>query len=125
MKIYAVTQGIYSGYHIISLTTDKLVAESLARRFSRKFDDTNVEEYEDGSFLMAGSIYRVWSFGTNMQGCELDESEYNIPNIGIVNHVSGNKELYTTYIIAGSNEQALKIGKDRIMRYIAEQEGIL
>ena len=125
MKIYAVTQGIYSGYHIIALTTSKLVAESLASRFSRVFDEANVEEYDDGSFLMAGSIYRVWSFGTNMQGCELDESEYNIPNIGIVNHVGGNKELYTTYILAKSKEQALKIGKDRIMMYIAEQEGIL
>lgn len=125
MKIYAVTQGIYSGYHIITLTTNKLVAESLARRFSRGFDEANVEEYDDGSFLMAGSIYRVWSFGTNMQGCELDESEYNIQHIGIVNHVGGNKNLYTTYILAGSKEQALRIGKDHIMRYIAEQKGIL
>ena len=34
MKIYVVTDGMYSDYHIITATIDKGVAEKIAKRFS-------------------------------------------------------------------------------------------
>ena len=60
MKLYAVTKGDYSNYHIITLTQNKDTAKALAKRFSDCYDEAAVETWEDGQFLMGGSIYRVW-----------------------------------------------------------------
>lgn len=124
MKLYAVTKGDYSDYHIVTITANKDTAEAPAKRFSGYLDDAQVEEYEDGQFLMGGSIYRVWSCGTEIRGCELDESDYNIQDIGKVSLIGANWNMYVTYVIAGSEEQASKIGKDRIVKYIAEKENL-
>lgn len=124
MKLYAVTKGDYSDYHIITLTRNKDTANAIAKRFSSYEDDARVEEYEDGQFLMGGSIYRVWSYGTNVRGCELDESDYNVQDIGEVRQISQSGNMYVTYVIAGSEEQAFKIGKDRIVKDIAGRIGI-
>ena len=36
----------------------------------------------------------------------------------------GGKEMYYTHVLADTSEKAAKIGKDRIMKYIAEKEGL-
>lgn len=124
MKLYAVTKGDYSNYHIITLTQNRNTAKALAKRFSDAYDEAAVETWEDGQFLMGGSIYRVWSYGTEIRGCELDESDYNVQDIGMVSHISDKGNMYVTYVIAGSEEQASKIGKDRIVKHIAGRIGL-
>lgn len=124
MKLYAVTKGDYSNYHIITLTQNKDTAVALAKRFSGYYDGASVETWEDGQFLMGGSIYRVWTYGTEIRGVELDEADYNVQDIGIVRHIGCNGNMYVTYVIAGSEEEASKIGKDRIVKHIAERIGI-
>lgn len=45
MKLYAITDGEYSEYEIITLTADEKKAERLAKMLN-----ANVEEYEDGEY---------------------------------------------------------------------------
>ena len=45
MKIYVVTRGVYSDYHIITATTDKALAERIAKKFDREYGDTSVEVF--------------------------------------------------------------------------------
>lgn len=124
MKLYAVTKGDYSAYHIITLTQNKDAAKALAKRFSDHYDEAAVETWEDGQFLMGGSIYRVWSCGTEIRGVELDESDYNVQDIGMVSHISDKWNMYVTYVVAGSEEEASKIGKDMIVKQIAGRMGL-
>lgn len=51
MKLYAVTKGSYSDYHIITLSRSKRRAERIAQKCSDKYDDAVVEEYEDSDFI--------------------------------------------------------------------------
>lgn len=45
MKLYAITDGEYSDYGIITLTADEAKAERLAKMLN-----ANIEEYEDGEY---------------------------------------------------------------------------
>lgn len=60
MKLYAITDGEYSDYGIITLTADEKKAERLAKMLN-----ANVEEYEDGEYDTVlnhegESIYNVY-----------------------------------------------------------------
>lgn len=46
--IYVITKGSYSDYGICAVTTDKARAEELKLLYSDRYDDANIEEYEDG-----------------------------------------------------------------------------
>lgn len=52
-KIYVVTQGDYSDYHIIACFTDKEKAELCAKIYSDYYDEAGVEEYDikDNDFI--------------------------------------------------------------------------
>lgn len=60
MKLYAITDGEYSDYRIITLTADEAKAKRLAKMLN-----ANVEEYEDGEYDTVlnhegESIYNVY-----------------------------------------------------------------
>lgn len=60
MKLYAITDGEYSDYGIITLTADEKKAERLAKMLN-----ANVEEYEDGEYDTVlnhedESVYKVY-----------------------------------------------------------------
>ena len=63
MKLYAVTKGDYSEYHIIALTVSNDAAKKIAKRFSGT-NDAMVEEYEDGEIILGRSyILSEWWMG--------------------------------------------------------------
>lgn len=133
MKLYAVTKGEYSGYHIIALTADKDVAEKLAKKYSNRTNlycftgEARVEEYEDGVVLVDRDCYFVRVVGGNVtevvapntEEAWFDEEEelYNES----VGEASMNDSYYT-YVLARNPNEAAKIGKDRVMQYIASRE---
>lgn len=58
-KLYAVTSGEYTDYHIITLTESRRRAEKIAEMY-----DANVEEYEDNEELTAKPLtYTVYAYG--------------------------------------------------------------
>lgn len=132
MKLYAVTKGEYSDYHIIALTTDKDVAEKLAKKYSNRAntycfaEDAEVEEYEDGVVLLDRDCYFVRVVGGNVTEVIApnteetwfndDEKLYNESVVG--DRMNG----YYTYVLARNPDEAAKIGKDRVMKYIASRE---
>lgn len=52
MKIYVVTQGSYSDYHIITATTDEKLANKIAKKFGWYNYMTRVEEYDDAELYL-------------------------------------------------------------------------
>ena len=124
MKLYAVTKGDYSGYHIITLTASKDAAKKIAKRFSGTYD-AKVEEYEDGEIILGKELYFVRMVDGNIDDVTEDDSEYNLFDTSVYHgNTWGGKPMYHTHVLTDSAEKAAKIGKDRIMKYIAEKEGL-
>lgn len=66
MKVYVITEGNYSDYHICTVTTNKERAEKLVKIFSDNWDDAKIEEYdtesETNKAALAGRIpFSVYS----------------------------------------------------------------
>lgn len=51
MKVYVITKGAYSGYHICAVATDKKKAEILRKAFSDSRDKAEIETYETDQFI--------------------------------------------------------------------------
>lgn len=124
MKLYAVAKGDYSDYHIITLTASKDAAKKIAKQFSGTYD-ARVEEYEDGEIILGKELYFVRMVDGNIDDVSVDESEYHLFDTSVFwGHMYSGKEMYYTHVLTDTAEKAAKIGKDRIMRYIAKKEGL-
>ena len=125
MKLYAVTKGDYSDYHIITLTADKEAAKKIAKMFSDECDVAKVEEYEDGKIILGKKLYFVRMVDGNVDDVAEDLSDYYLFDASVYRwHANRGKGLYYTHVLTDTAEKAAKIGKDRIMKYIAEKEGL-
>ena len=135
MKLYAVTKGDYSAYHIIALTADKDVAGKLAKKYSNRtnmygdgFGEAKVEEYEDGVALLDRDCYFVRVENGNVTEVVPPNTEdtwffeedelYN----DSVQPMKSDTNSYYTHVLARNADEAAKIGKDRIMQHIASRE---
>lgn len=124
MKLYAVTKGDYSDYHIITLTASKDAAKKIAKRFSGTYDAI-VEEYEDGEIILGKELYFVRMVDGNIDDVSVDKSDYALFDTSVCHgNTWGGKPMYYTHVLTDSAEKAEKIGKDRIMKYIAEKENL-
>ena len=125
MKLYAVTKGDYSNYHIITLTQDRETAKKIAKRFSDEYNVAKVEEYEDGKIILGNYLYFVRVVGGIVDDVVESDSEYNLYDTFVsYGTMIGGEKMYYTYVLTDTAEKAAKIGKDRIMKYIAEKEGL-
>ena len=125
MKLYAVTKGDYSDYHIITLTASKDAAKKIAKRFSDEYNVAKVEEYEDGKIILGNYLYFVRVVGGIVDDVVESDSEYNLYDTFVsYGTMIGGEKMYYTYVLTDSAEKAAKIGKDRIMKFIAKKEGL-
>ena len=126
MKLYAVTKGDYSDYHIITLTADKEAAKKIAKMFSDgEYDKAKVEEYEDGKIILGKKLYFVRVVDGNVDDVSEDFSDYYLFDTSVFwGHRNRGKDIYYTHVLTDTAEKAEKIGKDRIMKYIAEKENL-
>lgn len=123
-KIYVVTKGTYSGYHIITATTDKKLANEIAKRFDGQFSEsrTRVETYENAEIYLK-PIWIVYfdSFGNvddiiRAEGadCYQDVGNYDIIHSG----------LGYVYVQADNEEHAIKIASEKRAEFLARKTGI-
>lgn len=138
MKIYVITAGSYSDYHICAVSEDEQKAELLAKKFSSLGDDANIEEfdtednerilsykclydcYEDLIFQQTPITVKECSFEfvTDKSFCveEIRFGPYH------KSHVVVNK--LHVVVNADNEEQALKIAADKFAQYKAEHMGL-
>lgn len=116
MTLYAITKGEYSDYHICALTADKEKAERLKKIFTDKWDEAEIEEYEDGE---NGEIKIMWRYdvGTgNVDPAEYEGTEMVVEdNYGCVCSVQ---------VYAPDANKACKKAFDMLAKYRAEQAGL-
>lgn len=118
-KIYAVTKGVYSDYHIIALTTDKRVAEGIKQKFTDGWGIPDIETYEDGEYILDAQCYfiKVSPDGEALEFYEAnDEYAYNRgPEVNI----DIDRNFYLYVITDKGEEVAKKIAFDKIAEFKA------
>lgn len=119
-KVYVVTRGDYSDYHIITATTNKDIANQIAKKFGAK-----VEIYDD-SEIYTKTVFGVTfnKVGDVMYCYELSEYDYP-PNNQIIQHKRNNEICLYLEVEADDEQSAIKIGAEKRAKFLAEQEGIV
>lgn len=123
MKIYVITKGEYSSYHIVGATTDKKVALKLKKIHENEFCSTRIEVYED-SFEKALPIYEVFS-DKETKNIEINRQDvplYTIKKIGVIQETPSG---YIFDVQAENEKIAKKIFFDTLAQEKAKKEGII
>lgn len=120
MKIYAITKGEYSDYHICALTIDKAKAERLAKIYSDSWRKASISTFDDGEYNdEVLGFYLVWT--------GFDDASFQ----GIFNQKTHREEIkdlgggsYQVYVSAEDEDHAKKKAYDMLAKYKAEQAGL-
>lgn len=128
MKIYVVTDGNYSDYHICGVATTEETANKLKDYVNRnEFSDARIETYETDAWediLNVGGFYEV--VRRDDGSLYVHREEYDIEECYKKrNHVKRSKwrNIYT-YLVARDEDHAKKIASDLFAKYKAEKEGL-
>ena len=125
MKIYVLTSGEYSDYHIITATTDLEKAKKLAKKFTSKWTDVKIEEYEDRELNDLPMWYVGFdSNGTIIKFREEDDIAYVYARLNNYYETWLKTIDGYIYVAAETEEAAIKIAAEKRAEYLAKKEGI-
>lgn len=128
MKVYVITAGEYSDYQIYGVAVDKTIAQQIADRVNKFWQDegeiANIEEYDTDSWteiVATGDMYDVYKCMKN--GGRLDvyktknaiDSRYK--NRNKVKKVYRNHRDIMVTVVARDEEHAKKIAADLFAEY--------
>lgn len=125
MKVYVITKGDYSDYHICGVSLDKEEAELIAEKCSTSYDEASVETYDTEEFsplLKGGSVFFVrLCYDNNEIEIHEDDWDFTANKINKVVPMIRNMGCFT-YVVAEDEEHARKIGTDILFQYKYEKE---
>lgn len=128
MKVYVITVGDYSDYHIVGVTLEKETAELFKKTHDKRYVKFEIEEYDTDYIKMIGAknayivVYDTYLKEFSLIRGDSDDYETSISvwkTIGPYGYTD-----YRTEVLADSPEEAMKIGKDRIIPVLV-RDGIL
>ena len=117
MKVYVITKGCYSDYHIVGVSLDKKKAKKIAEAVSeepRGLHKACVEEYDTDAFV-AGFRYHV-SYVDGIWYVDIDDFDEH------QNNYAYNNRSFIVY--AKDKEHAVKIAQDMRAEYMAKESGV-
>lgn len=123
MKVYIITEGDYSDYHICAVTLEKKQAEQLKKYFASDYSEPRIEEYETDFYKPLSDGLTLYEVCVADGRCWTHKVEYEIETYK-VGFVRKNKERYYVPVYAVDESHAKKIGLDKIAEYKAKKEGV-
>lgn len=128
MKIYVITKGDYSDYHICGVSTDKEQAEKLARFFTDKWDDAKVEEYDTDRYELLSDnkkVYRILFYENgNIHKLTHESGDYYDNETIKLDPVYWNGATLSVYVSADDEISAIKIASEKRAKFLAEEIGL-
>ena len=132
MKVYVVTKGCYSDYHIVFVTLDRKRADTFVKRYNKtEYEDYRVEEYDTDDikqFDDGRKLYQVWKRDNDAvrvyeeEPCYQDDFTVNKVKRYTVKNPKSIQ--YSVYVMAEDDLHAEKIGADLIAEYMAKKAHI-
>lgn len=125
MKVYVITKGDYSDYHICSVTTDKKKAKLLQEKYSRGYGKAQIETFDTESEEEVLKYKNLYSCHYYEEGGKIDVTERDFSYFE-TNDLKVGKWIYGLYtdVLADNEEDALKIASDKFAKYRAEKMGL-
>lgn len=123
MKIYVVTKGDYSDYHIITATTDEATAKKIAEDFSNEWGEAEVEIYEDAKTYFKKSWFVRFDTKGHVSELRENRDEYAYQYINRC-YFDVNKGVYI-YVCADDANSAVKIAAEKRAEFLARKAGIV
>lgn len=124
MRIYVITEGDYSDYHICGVATEKEKAEEIKQLNTDLWHEAIIEVYDtDDYYVEKGRFYNVIMYDSNVSVSELTYP-VNIGQRNIVLESWHEIPRYRVFVKAMDEEHAKKIGIDLINQFKAEKEGL-
>lgn len=131
MTLYAITEGDYSAYHIITLCSDKAVAESIIKRLNKGNEgyeyplySYRIEEYTDGKVYTDESL-KGYYVRFDESKCEANvEEEIEFCYREYVTWKTDGT-IHSLYVFAHNEEEAKKIASEKRAKLIAERTGVV
>jgi hypothetical protein len=125
-KIYVVTQGCYSDYHIVAATLDKTIAEKIAAKFSTKWEKCEIEEYGDAEVMLKPAWMIYFDRTGLVESTRECDCAYDYSTIG---ECLETNNIYTSFHIrvtvsADDLDSAIKIAAEKRAKYLAEKLGL-
>ncbi len=118
MKIYVITQGEYSDYHICAVTDDPVSAENLRKLYSTHYVPAEIEEYDTESMPQAPKSY--WRVIADIEGKVSSVKELYYADDGEdleINQVDLLAHSFFVNVHAKDAEHAKKIAFDKIAQF--------
>ena len=116
MKIYIITKGDYSDYHICNVTTDYQKAKRYKEAYSDKWSEAWIEVYEDGEKEKERYCWIYNPVSHTAEISDYNENERVLKTIG--------DKIYRVVVYADTKKHAIKKAQDMIAKYKAEQAGL-
>lgn len=135
-KLYAVTAGTYSDYHIVTICSDKERAEQIRDIYNGGhscFGDAKVEEYDDGIRVdISRPLFQILldKDGKFEKASECDgERKIDVsldPDYAwMLNIAEQRLGGFSIHVFADNVDLAIKIARDKLAQYKAEHEGVI
>ena len=127
--IYVITKGSYSDYHICAVATNKERAEELKKMYSSRYEDAEIEEFEENvpsyEFFNSNpcSYWKVM-FQQDGRLQSSPEHYFDEPNLSMAVNPYFNNSIVVYDINASDATTALKIAQDERAKYLAEKFGL-
>ena len=118
MRIYVITAGSYSDYHICAVTDDSNSAKNLRLLYSSDYSEAMIEEYDTEKMSEPPKYY--WNIGIDLNGelrhCNKEHYVGKPPEY--LNYVEIVCSLYYNILVNGKDEKhALKNAFDKLAEF--------
>ena len=126
-KVYVITRGDYSDYHICAVTMDDVKAKTLAKMYSTRYDAANVETWETDTEANVNALNgrRQYYVNFNSDGSAdvlRNNWDYEDFREGII---EDEYRYFSVRLYAKDEDSAIKIAAEKRAKYLAEKEGIV
>ena len=125
MKVYVVTQGEYSDYHICGVALDEERAEAIKKHFNvdNEWEQTNIEVYDTETYN-EGNLLTIYYINISKSGDDVDV--FNETPIAPVDRLNNsyrfdNRGDFIACVTAKDRDHALKIAFDKRAKMLAEK----
>ena len=126
MKVYVITRGAYSAYHICGVTLDLEEARKAQRFFTDDWENAYIETYDTDRFssLDDWKFFQV-VFDNSGSAVEVEEfKREDIPDEYPVDWEYNSWSRNYVCVFAKDEASAIKIAAEKRAVYLAEEEGI-
>ena len=123
-KIYVVTKGCYSDYHIIAATMDYELAKKINEKFTdseRDWDEVRIEVFQNSELVLKPCWIVCFLKNGDIESVDSVNMEYYADKL---NEVKEYRHYLYVHVAADTKEEAIKIAAEQRAMFLAQKNGL-